>query len=159
MANGREDAIREWMRREWGARSRFYTAYAAPKNRPFAEALVGLVRPAPGERVLDVATGPGTVAIAAARAVGPAGRVVATDLAPEWGEIVAEEAAAAGIGNVECRTMGAEELALPEASFDVALCQFGPPDESMDTQPGMLAAPVAEDAVRRGNEAWWMVSM
>ena len=121
----RDEAIRERMRRDWGARSRYYADHAAPRNRPFAEILVGLVRPAPGERVLDVATGPGVVAIEAARAVGPAGRVVATDLAPEWGAILAERAAAAGVGNVEFRVMGAEELALPDASFDVAICQFG----------------------------------
>ena len=113
------------MRRKWGARSLFDATYAATKNRPFAELVLGMVRPAPGERVLDVATGPGTVAIEAARAVGPAGRVVATDLAPEWAEIVAEGAAEAGLGNVEFRVMGAEALALPDGSFDVVLCQFG----------------------------------
>lgn len=125
MGAERDEAIRERMRRDWGVRARYYAEHAAPKNRPFAELLVGLTRPAPGERVLDVATGPGVVAIEAARAVGPAGRVEATDLAPEWGEILAERAAEAGVGWIEFRAMGAEELALADASFDVALCQFG----------------------------------
>ena len=125
MTDERDEAIRERMRRDWRARYRHYAERAAPKNRPFAELLVAAVRPAPGERVLDVATGPGVVALAAARAVGPTGSVVATDLVPEWGEVVAEESAREGLANVAFETMGAEELALPDASFDVALCQFG----------------------------------
>ena len=121
----RAEFVRERMRQDWGVRTRHYAAYSVPKNRPFAELLVAAVAPAPGERVLDVATGPGVVAVAAARAVGPTGHVVATDLAPEWGEVVAEACADAGIANVEFRAMGAEALALPDESFDVALCQFG----------------------------------
>ena len=38
---------------------------------------------------------------------------------------IAERTAEAGLDNVEFRAMGAERLDLPDASFDVALCQFG----------------------------------
>ena len=125
MGGDRDEFIRERMRRDWGARSRHYAVHATSKNRVFAEILVGLVDPAAGERVLDVATGPGVVALEAARAVGTSGRVVATDLAPEWEAVITEVMAEAGIDNVEFRTMGAEALALADESFDVALCQFG----------------------------------
>jgi SAM-dependent methyltransferase len=57
--------------------------------------------------------------------VGPSGRVLATDLAAEWGEPVAERCAEAGLANVEFRTMGAEQLDLPDTCVDVAVCQFG----------------------------------
>lgn len=125
MTDDRGDVVREGQRRDWTARHRHYAARAAPRNRPFAEALVAAVRPVAGERVLDVATGPGIVALAAARAVGPTGRVLATDLVPEWAAIVADGAAREGVANVAFRAMGAEDLDLPDASFDVALCQFG----------------------------------
>jgi ubiquinone/menaquinone biosynthesis C-methylase UbiE len=121
----RAKVIRDRMREEWGERARQYATLASARNRAFAERLVAAVRPQPGERVLDVATGPGAAALVAAKLVGPAGRVLATDLAPEFGEIVAAESAAAGVDNVEFRVMGAEGLALPDASFDVVLCQFG----------------------------------
>lgn len=117
--------VRETMRREWGGRTRRYAAIAANRNSPFAGMLVERTEIAAGERVLDVATGPGVLAIAAAVAVGRSGSVLATDLAPEWGEVIAEEVARSGVANVEFRAMGAEELDLPDGSFDVALCQFG----------------------------------
>lgn len=72
-----------------------------------------------------MATGPGVVAVAAARRVGPAGQVMATDLAPEWGPVVAERATTAGVANVAFRTMDAGGLDLPDDAFDVAYCQFG----------------------------------
>lgn len=117
--------VRDSMRQSWGGRTRSYADHAAPNTAAHTEVLLTRVRPAPGERVLDVATGPGVVALAAAARVGPGGRVVATDLAPEWGAILAERAAAAGLVNVTFRAMGAEALDLPDASFDVAVCQFG----------------------------------
>ena len=69
--------------------------------------------------------GRGTVALKAAALVGAQGRVVATDLTPEWAEVVAERAAEAGLRNVAFRAMGAETLDLSDNSFDVAYCQFG----------------------------------
>lgn len=119
------DMIRQRMREMWRTRARHFAKHAAPQTTRYAAVLVGKVRPAPGERVLDVATGSGVVAVQAAKAVGPTGEVVATDLAPEWDELVAETAAAAGVANVTFRAMGAEALDLPDRSFDVALSQFG----------------------------------
>jgi len=125
MEQGRAQAIRDRMRHDWAGRSRYYAANAADRNRGYAKKLVALVNPAPGERVLDVATGPGVVALEAAHAVGPTGQVVATDLVPEWEEVITEACAREHLTAVESHTMGAETLDFPEASFDVAFCQFG----------------------------------
>lgn len=51
-----------------------------------AEVLVRHTAPQPGERVLDLGCGRGASALRAARAVGPTGRVLATDLAPRMVE-------------------------------------------------------------------------
>lgn len=119
------DASRNAMRDSWTARAAAYAAYAVPKNRPFARRLVELLAPGPGERLLDVATGPGVVAIEAARAMGGQGEVVATDIASIWETWVVDAARDAGVGNVTFATMAAEALAYPDGSYDVVGCQFG----------------------------------
>ena len=48
-----------------------------------ASRLVELVSLQPGQRMLDVATGTGAAAIAAARRVGPTGHVIGVDIATE----------------------------------------------------------------------------
>ncbi len=57
----------------------------------------------PGERGLDVGSGPGRIAIPAARRVGPTGKVVALDLQPAMLQRLAERAARNGIENIEPR--------------------------------------------------------
>jgi SAM-dependent methyltransferase len=115
----------EQQRAAWTDRVEGYAREAAAKNLPFAAALVDMAAPRPGDRVLDVATGPGIVAVEAARQVAPDGSVLATDFIPDWEPYVQQAARAASIANIEFRTMPAEALDLPEASFDVVLCQFG----------------------------------
>jgi SAM-dependent methyltransferase len=115
----------EQQRAAWTQRVEGYARDAAAKNLPFATALVEMTAARPGDRVLDVATGPGTVAVEAARRVAPDGSVLATDFIPEWEPYVQQTAQTAGVANVEFRTMSAEALDLPDASFDVVLCQFG----------------------------------
>ena len=112
-------------RAEWTERLERYARDAAPRTQPFAEALVALLPPPVGGHVLDVATGTGHVAVEAARRVGPRGSVLATDFLPAWEPFVRATASAAGVANVMFASMPAEALALPDASFDVAYCQFG----------------------------------
>src|SRR5918995_7099001 len=112
-------------RAEWTERVERYARDAAPRTRPFAEALVAFLPPPVGSQVLDVATGTGLVAVEAARRVGPRGSVLATDFLPAWEPFVRTTASAARVANVMFASMPAEALALPDASFDVAYCQFG----------------------------------
>jgi ubiquinone/menaquinone biosynthesis C-methylase UbiE len=121
----RAELIRERMRRKFGAMTREYATIGAQSHAEHSELLVARVGPAPGAHVLDVATGPGGVALAAAAAVGPRGRVLATDLAPEWQEVVEAACSEAGVTNVAFRAMGAEALELPDTSFDVVFCKLG----------------------------------
>jgi|SRR5581483_2041874 len=118
------DFIRAGIRERFAGRTRAY-AEAAPRHAAHTELLVAKVQPRLGERVLDIASGPGGAALAAAAAVGASGQVLATDLVAEWAELVAERCAEAGLANVSFRAMGAELLDLPDASFDVVLCNFG----------------------------------
>jgi len=113
------------MRKSWGARVNAYIEEAAPNTAAHTRVLLELVPPDSGESVLDVATGPGVVALAAALAVGAEGAVVATDLAPEWEESISHQAEKLGVRHLSFKAMGAEALDLLDNSFDVAYCQFG----------------------------------
>jgi ubiquinone/menaquinone biosynthesis C-methylase UbiE len=71
--------------------------------------------------VLDVGCGPGRVALAAARRVGPEGRVVALDVQPRMLQRARSRADAAGLGNLETILAGAGRGALgDEDTFDAA---------------------------------------
>lgn len=92
---------------------------------PVTQAMVDHARPYPGARVVDVASGFGEPALTVAGLVGPGGRVVATDLSPAMLAVAGERAGAAGLGNVDCVEMDAEEPTLPPASFDAVVCRLG----------------------------------
>src|SRR5262249_41105894 len=72
----------------------------------------------PGGTVLDVAAGAGGQTLAAARRVGVAGRVLATDISPAILEYAQSRATAAGLGNVATREMDGEDLAVEPARYD-----------------------------------------
>jgi SAM-dependent methyltransferase len=103
-------------------------AYARHWHGPLAgvqRELLALAAPARGEAVLDVACGTGVVAVAAARAVGPAGRVLGVDLSDAMVHASRQRAHDLGLGNAAFERMDAEQLQLPDASFDLALCALG----------------------------------
>ena len=101
-----------------------YERFVAPIMVPFVAALVAETAPSPGEAVLDVACGTGFVARAAAARVGATGRVVGAD--PNGPMLATAARTSAGteppIAYVEAP---AGALPLPDADFDVVLCQQG----------------------------------
>jgi ubiquinone/menaquinone biosynthesis C-methylase UbiE len=92
--------------------------------RPWAEDLLELAALCEGDRVLDVACGTGIVARMAAEHVGAAGAVTGLDLNP--GMIrVARSVPAPSVAPVTWIEGSALKMPLPDASFDVVLCQQG----------------------------------
>jgi ubiquinone/menaquinone biosynthesis C-methylase UbiE len=91
-------------------------------HRRLADRLVRLATPQRNERVLDVATGTGFVAIEVAHLVGEHGRVVGVDISPGMLAQAAKAVAAASLGNVELVRADAEALDYPPASFDLVIC-------------------------------------
>jgi len=75
----------------------------------------------PGQWVLDLGSGAGFDALLAARKVGPGGRVVGVDMTDAMLQRARENAARAGLDNVEFRKGDIESLPVEEGQFDVAL--------------------------------------
>jgi ubiquinone/menaquinone biosynthesis C-methylase UbiE len=74
--------------------------------------------------VLDVATGIGEPALAAAALVGPSGQVIGTDLSAAMIATAAGHARQQGITNVTFEVADADAGQFPGGRFDAALCRW-----------------------------------
>src|SRR5260370_1582247 len=92
---------------------------------PWARLLLERAALRPGETVLDVATGPGTVARLAAEQVGPQGRVVGADLSEAMIAIARAKPPSSGSVTIEYLVSPAAPLAVEDGVFDVVTCQQG----------------------------------
>lgn len=86
-------------------------------------ATVELARLKPGDRVMEVGCGTGSLALAAKRQVGPSGEVLGIDIAPEMIAVASRKAARKHV-SASFRTGSFADLAVPDNSFDVVLCSF-----------------------------------
>jgi len=75
----------------------------------------------PGEVVLDLGSGAGLDVLIAARRVAPGGRAIGLDMTAEMLELARENAAEAGLDNVEFLEGYLEDIPLPDRSVDVVL--------------------------------------
>lgn len=105
---------------------RVYTEVLVPRVfEPWARLLLGELGVQPGERVLDVATGPGVVARLAAAAVGPSGSVVGCDISPSMLAIARSHPSPENAAPIDYRECPADRLAAADSAFDVVACQQG----------------------------------
>ena len=92
---------------------------------PVREWLLRELAPRRGEVLLDLAAGPGETGFAAAVAVGEQGQVISSDRSPAMVEVGRRRAQELRLQNVEHLVLDAEDLDLPDASVDGAICRFG----------------------------------
>ncbi len=119
----KEDVRRDWTDssaawRKWGAQWSVMTRAAT-------ESIVEAAQVKPGMRVLDLASGTGEPALTLAQAVGPNGRVTATDLVPQMLAIAEETARERRLKNISFKPADAEAIPFADASFDVVTCRLG----------------------------------
>jgi demethylmenaquinone methyltransferase/2-methoxy-6-polyprenyl-1,4-benzoquinol methylase len=101
------------------------TAMTAGLHHRWRARAAELARVSPGDRVLDVATGTGDLALELARRVAPGGSVIGSDFAE--GMLARARAKAADASGVQPRFEWGDALELPYAddSFDAATVGFG----------------------------------
>jgi demethylmenaquinone methyltransferase/2-methoxy-6-polyprenyl-1,4-benzoquinol methylase len=86
-------------------------------------AVIEWIDPTPGQRILDLACGPGTLSYPLAKAVSPGGELVGIDLATGMIEL-AQRDAPPGLP-VRFALMDMEDLRFPDRHFDAAVCGHG----------------------------------
>ncbi len=119
--------------------------YDNPAQRLFpftADRLVNKLQPLSGYKVLDIATGTGHAAMAAAQAVGRDGRVHAIDLSEGMLSRAQQNIDKMQLPNIDLHVMDAEALEFRRQYFDMAMCSFG-----LFFLPDML----------KGLQSWWRV--
>jgi SAM-dependent methyltransferase len=120
--------VRDAQRKHWNnvaggwAKRLAWTARAFAPLTPWLHRAAGW---APGARLLDVASGAGYPALAAAAAVHPGGTVAAADVSARMVAALRHSAEAAGLDNLGCVEMDAEALGFADASFDAVTCVCG----------------------------------
>ncbi len=101
-----------------------YERYFVPAiGRPLAGELVDAAALQAGERVLDVACGTGVVARLAAEQVGTGGAVTGLDAHP--GMLAVAGSVPAKGATIDWHQADAAATGLPDAAYDVVLCQLG----------------------------------
>jgi ubiquinone/menaquinone biosynthesis C-methylase UbiE len=111
-----QEAAEAWHR--WGPELEAWLGEAT-------EVMLDLARIGQGDHVLDVAAGAGGQSLAAARRVGPQGKVLATDISSNILEYAEREARGAGLANVATRVMDGEDLDVGEAFYDAVISRLG----------------------------------
>lgn len=111
-----EQAASGWGRRaerirEWGM--------------PVSAAMVDALDLQAGERVLELAAGPGDTGFLAAELIAPGGTLICSDGAEAMLAVARERAQQLGITNVEFRQLELEWIDLEAASVDAALVRWG----------------------------------
>ncbi len=90
------------------------------------ERMLNAARVTRGSRMLDVAAGSGGQTLAAARRVGPTGRVLSSDISPTILSYAAKTAAEAGLTNVETVEADGEALdGMMAGTFDAVISRLG----------------------------------
>jgi ubiquinone/menaquinone biosynthesis C-methylase UbiE len=107
----------------WDRAASDYVDEWVPRFVPYHLDLVHALALQAGQRVLVTCCGPGSEVLAAARAVGEAGRVRATDRNEEMVRLCREQVSHAGFSNVELAAADATDAS--GGPWDAVVCAFG----------------------------------
>ena len=109
----------------WDAASSHYHRGWELQLTPAQDTLLRMVDVQQGQSVIETACGSGMVTLRLANAVGPMGRVIATDLSQGMIDDLMERMCTSKVKNVTAYRMPVEKLDQPENAFDAAVCALG----------------------------------
>ena len=109
----------EAIRRAYDLWSWFYGWVGVPLERKARMLGLDEVAVQPGEKVLEVAVGPGATFVEILRRVGPGGTVMGVDLSPRMLDKTRRRAFGAGWREVDVKEADARRLPFPAGTFDV----------------------------------------
>jgi SAM-dependent methyltransferase len=92
---------------------------------PVSVAMIDALALQPGDKVLELAAGPGDTGFLAAELIRPGGTLISSDGAEAMVEIARQRARDAGIHNVEFRQLELEWIDLSTATIDAVLVRWG----------------------------------
>lgn len=99
---------------------------AALRFFPFtADRVAQRLAPRPGEKILDVATGTGAVAVALGQRLGGNGRVMAVDISERMLDRAYANVRRMALHNIDLHPMDAASLEFRSGYFDAVTCSFG----------------------------------
>jgi len=101
-----------------------YDSWLSDNFASFDKALIERAGIRPGHKTLDLGSGTGNPALAAARMVGPQGSVVGVDVADKMLDVARRRAQTMGIDNVEFHVCHAGAIPFADDSFDAATSRF-----------------------------------
>jgi ubiquinone/menaquinone biosynthesis C-methylase UbiE len=105
----------------WGKRADRIRDWGMPVSAAMVEALALQ----PGQRVLELAAGPGDTGFLAAELVRPGGTLISSDGADAMLEVARARAAELGVDNVEFKQLELEWIDLETATVDAVLVRWG----------------------------------
>jgi protein-L-isoaspartate O-methyltransferase len=118
---GRPTDHKELLRQEFTKQAAAYAANSTISDPERVARLIRIVDPSPAARVLEVATGPGYVALGFAAVCR---EVVGVDLTPAPLTIAERHREELGLANVRFQTGDAERLPIADGAFDVVVCRL-----------------------------------
>jgi SAM-dependent methyltransferase len=124
MSTDAEQRGLEWQIGVWDRMSELYRHEIDPRFAAVVENVVRRGDLRPGQRVLDLGTGTGSVAVAAAGLVGPSGKVTAVDISPDMLTLARRRIAESRHTNIDLREGRAEQLPVDDRAVDVLLASL-----------------------------------
>jgi ubiquinone/menaquinone biosynthesis C-methylase UbiE len=112
---------------QMGSWARYYDLIMAVmtfgREKKLRQMSIRLARLRPGDKVLEIGCGTGSLTLAAKTQVGPSGEAVGLDIAPEMVAVAGRKAARKG-ADVSFQVGSIAGIPFPDNRFDVVMCSF-----------------------------------